>query len=580
MITKIKKIPKTLTGISGLDEITEGGLPKNRITLIAGTAGSGKTILAMEFLVKGATEYNEPGVFISLEESVSELTTNLASLGYNLETLIDKKKLYLEHIEIGHIETVETGQFNLEGLFIRLKRAIDRVGAKRVVLDSLDALFYTIKNEVLRRELNRLFAWLKQSGFTTILTTEAREGAITRNGLEEYIADCVLSLNNRITEQVSTRRLRIVKYRGSIHGVNEYPFTITKNGISVFPVLNETSEVRVSEERISSGILEFDEMLGGKGFFQGSSILVSGSAGTGKSSIAASLINSACVKKMRCLYCSFEENSKQITRNMASIGLRLEAHVKSGRLQFYFQRPTLQNLELHLIKIQKIIETFNPHVVILDPVTNIMSEGINSEIRYQLVKFVDFIKNRHCTILFTAAITLETIKGNASDEGISSMVDTWILLQDLEKNSERNRFLYVLKSRGMKHSSQVREFEITNEGILLIPVFIGGGMILTGSAKEEYENNAKIRHVIIENELKTNKREIERKRRIMEAEVLKLRTQFESTAAELNLEQGEKLVMEKLNEKDRKKLEQFRRGRSSTNNKHILKSFKTTKLKR
>lgn len=549
---------KVSTGIEGLDEITEGGFPRNRTTLIVGGAGCGKTIMAMEFLEKGAVLFNEPGVFMAFEEKTEELETNVASLGYNLKALIAKKKIYLEHIEVDRTEILETGEFDMEGLFVRLDTAINSIGAKRVVLDSLDALFYGLKYQVLRGELKRLFNWLKKKGVTVIITAESGENSLTRQGLEEYVVDCVVALDNRVVNQISTRRLRIVKYRGSVHGNNEYPFTINNQGVSVFPIIAKILDSKLSAERISSGIKGLDEMLSEKGYYQGASILVSGSAGTGKTSIAMSLVNALCKKKERCLYCAFEESPQQIIRNMGSIGLHLEPFIKSKYLQFYFYRPTLQNLELHLIKIQKIVEEYKPGIVVLDPVTNIMSENINSEIRYMLTKFVDFLKDKQITILFTAAITLETIKKNPSDEGISSMVDTWLLMRDIEKNSERNRGIYVLKSRGMKHSNQIREFKITDEGIELLPVFIGNGEVLTGSAKKEFELKEKTKQILSENEIRRNKREIEGKIKIMEAEAASLKAQFEATTDELKNTQDVERIAQKRNEQDTKELMHIR----------------------
>jgi circadian clock protein KaiC len=525
-VKKSLEIQKVLTGISGLDKITEGGLPKNRTTLIVGGPGCGKTIMALEFLVKGAREYDEPGVLLAFEEDVGELFVNVASLNYDLDGLVAEKKLYLEHVEIGCSEIIETGEFDLEGLFVRLGNAIDRIGAKRVVLDSFDALFYMLKYEVLRRELKRLLSWLKKKGVTTIITAEAGEKLLTRQGLEEYVVDCAILLDKRVVNQISTRRLRIIKYRGSIHGNNEYPFTISEQGMVIFPIISEIQDIAISLERISSGIKGVDEMLGGKGFFKGSSILVSGSTGTGKSSIAMSFVNECCIKKIRCLYCAFEEGPQQIMRNMKSIGLDMEQYKNSGYLQFYFHRPTLQNLELHLMVIQKIIEEYDPGVVVLDPVTNIMSEGADNEIRFMLVKFVDFLKNKQITILFTAAITLETIKSSLSDEGISSMVDTWILIRDIESNGERNRALYVLKSRGMKHSARIREFVITDKGIELLPVFTADGKVLTGSAKKTYVLREKNK-ISSERRLRKDEDEFQNQIKKIEAGIAKLKVQIE-----------------------------------------------------
>ena len=522
------RLKKAQTGINGFDEISDGGLPKNRPTIICGNTGCGKTVMSMEFLVKGALKYNEPGVFISFEETDDELTANMESLNFDLANLIKQKKIYVEYLEIDKTQNIEAGKYDLEGLFMRLQNAINRVGAKRVVLDSLDALFYGLDNVVLRQEIKRLFKWLKEKKITAIITSEIDNDFITKNGLEQYVADCVIALDNRVINQTTTRRLRIIKMRGSVHGNNEYPFVIDGNGISVLPLTSQLSNGNLSTNRISSGIKDLDSMLDGKGFFEGSSILVSGSAGTGKTSIAMSLINSTCKQNIPGLYCAFEESTSQITRNMSSIGLKIEPYIKSGVLKVYSSRPTLQNLELHLISIQKIIEEFKPKIIVLDPVTNLMSEGINSEIRQMLAHFVDYLKGLKITTLFTAAITLETIKSNPSDEGISAMMDTWILVRDIETNNERNRGIYVLKSRGMNHSAQVREFVITDNGIALLPIYLTPEGILTGSAKLEHTLKIQEEDKLRENKIKNEKREIERKRKIMEESIAVLREKFES----------------------------------------------------
>jgi circadian clock protein KaiC len=528
---KLKKAP---SGINGFDEITDGGLPKDRPTIICGNTGSGKTVISMEFLVKGALKYNEPGVFMSFEETKEELAANMESLHFDLDSLIKKKKIYIEYLDIDKSQNIEAGRYDLEGLFVRLKNAITGIGAKRVVLDSLDALFYGLDNNAIRPEIKRLFKWLKEKKVTAIITSESDNGFSTKNGLEQYVADCVIALDNRTVNQTTTRRLKIVKMRGSAHGINEYPFSIDLNGISVLPLTSQLANQSLSTVRISSGVKDLDGMLDGKGFFEGSSILVSGSAGTGKTSLAISLINATCIKKIRGLYCAFEESSSQITRNMRSIGLNIEPHIKSGLLKMYSSRPTIQNLELHLIAIQKIIEEFEPKIIVLDPITNLISEGVNTEIRQMLTHFVDFLKSKNITILFTAAITLETVKSNPSDEGISAMVDTWILVRDIETNSERNRGIYILKSRGMNHSTQVREFVITDDGLALLPIYISADGILTGSAKLEHTLQKEEQHKILQNEIRSMKSEIERKRKMMEENIALLRTKFESEVAILN----------------------------------------------
>jgi len=472
-VKKLKTAPvkflKSLTGIQGFDDITIGGIPKNRPTLLVGRAGCGKTVMGMEFLVNGTVMFNEPGVFMTFEEKTDELVLNVESFGYDLNTLIAKNKIYIEHVQIDSDEILVTGKYSIEGLFVRLEQAINKVKAKRVVLDSLDTLFYGLDYRILRSEFKRLFSWLKEKKVTAIITAELGDGFLTRQGLEEYVADCVIVLDNRVINQITTRRLRIVKYRGSLHGNNEYPFIIDEKGITVFPAISEAMQQKTSSKKISSGIPKLDEMLDKTGFYVGSSVLVSGSAGAGKTSVAASFANTICKNKESCFFCAFEEAPNQIIRNMKSIGLNLDLFVKSGLLNFYYARPTLQNLELHFIAIKKMISEIKPTVVILDPITNLMTEGPNSDIRSMLTRFVDYLKTEQITVMFTAAITLGSIERNPSDEGISSMVDTWMMVQDVESGGERTRSLYVMKSRGMVHSKEVREFIISSKGITLTP---------------------------------------------------------------------------------------------------------------
>lgn len=486
--TKRFIFPKSLTGIQGLDDITLGGIPKNRPTLLLGNTGCGKTIMAMEFLVNGIEMFDEPGVFIAFEEKTDELVLNVKSLDYDLNKYLTNNKIYIEHMHLNPEEIRQTGKYDLEGLFVRLEQAINKVKAKRVVLDSLDTLFYVLDYKILRSEFKRLLSWLKEKEVTAIITSEIGETFLTRHGLEEYVADCVIALDNRITNQITTRRLRIIKYRGSIHGNNEYPFIIDEKGITIFPIIREAYQQESSSQRISSGIKDLDEMLGKKGFYAGSSVLVSGTAGTGKTSLAASFAFSVCQAEKCCLFCAFEEAPNQVIRNMKSIGFHLEPFVKSGILTFYYSRPTLQNLELHFLAIKKIIDEIKPTVVILDPITNLMTEGPNSDIRSMLTRFVDYLKTLHITVMFTAAITVGSIERNPSDEGISSMVDTWIMVQDVEVNAERTRSLCVMKSRGMAHSNEVRKFKISSKGIALSPIDIGEKGSLSDSKRRTKEH--------------------------------------------------------------------------------------------
>ncbi len=458
-------IEKTRTGICGFDEITFGGLPKNRPTLVVGGIGTGKTFMSMHFLLNGVNHFEENGVFMTFEEKTNELVTNFSNFNIDIDELIKKKKLYFEHLHIAQYELHESGKYNIDGLFVRIEHAVDTINAKRIVLDSLDTLFTNLDINMLRNEFKKLFFWLKEKKITAIITAEQGDIYLTRLGLEENVADCVIELTNRIISQISTRRLRIMKYRGSFHANNEYPFIIDNEGMNVFPIATNLIEYNISNNRVSSGIKSLDAMLDGKGFFVGTSVLVSGSAGTGKTSLAAFFAKSNCENKKKCLLCAFEESSKQIVRNMKSIGIDLEQYVTSKNLFFYYARPTLQNLELHFMRIKSIIEVEKPDVIILDPITNLMTEGLNSDVRSMLTRFIDYLKTLQISVMFTAAITLKSIVINPSDEGISSMVDTWIMVEDIVTNNKRNRIIYILKSRGMPHSKDVKAFVISNDGI-------------------------------------------------------------------------------------------------------------------
>jgi circadian clock protein KaiC len=462
---KTKYLPKSPTGIVGLDKITEGGLPKGRPTLITGGAGCGKTLFAMEFLVNGAMQYDEPGVFIAFEENAEELAQNVTSLGFDLKQLIKQKKLIVDYVRIERTEIAETGEYDLDGLFIRLGYAIDSIGAKRVALDTLEVLFSALSNQgILRAELHRLFRWLKDKGVSAVVTAERGNGTMTRFSLEEYVADCVILLDHRVTEQVSTRRLRIVKYRGTLHGTNEYPFLISRNGVSVLPITSVALEHQVSSERISTGIAELDSMLGGKGFYRGSSILLTGTAGTGKTSLAATFADAACRRGEHCLYFAFEESANQLLRNMLSIGVDLRSHVKKGLLQFHASRPSLYGLEMHLITMHDLIQEQKPSIVILDPITDFSAVGSAAEIKATVTRIIDFLKSDQITALFISA-TSEEETADQSIVGISSLIDTWVSLRNLENNGEGQRGLFILKSRGMSHSNQVRSFELTDHGV-------------------------------------------------------------------------------------------------------------------
>lgn len=530
-ISAARNLPKSPTGIHGLDEITEGGLPAGRPTLVCGGAGCGKTLLAMEFLVRGAAEFGEPGVFMAFEETSEELTENVASLGFDLKKLVASKKLLLDYVFVDRAEYQETGEYDLEGLFIRLGYAIDSIKAKRVVLDTIEVLFGALPNQsVVRAELLRLFRWLKAKGVTVIMTGERGEGTLTRYGLEEYVSDCVISLDHRVVDQVTTRRIRVVKYRGTTHGTNEYPFLIEKDGISIWPITSVQLEHAASMERIPTGIERLDTMLGGKGFYRGNSILLSGTAGTGKTSIAAAFADATCRRGERCIYFSFEESPSQIIRNMGTIGIELEQWVKKGRLQFQTVRPFHYGLEMHLARTIKAISEFAPQVVIIDPISGLDTSGTTLEVKGAMMRLMDFLKGKGITAMLTD-LKMGGSRMEQTDAAISSLVDTWLVLRDLESNGERNRGLHVLKSRGMGHSNQVREFILSNEGIQLTDVYIGPSGMLTGSARVQQEGRERAERVTMKEEAERQQLALECKRAALEAQIAALRAEFSGEEA-------------------------------------------------
>lgn len=531
--TPATRLPKCPTGIQGLDEITAGGLPRGRPTLVCGGAGCGKTLLAAEFLVRGVMQFDEPGVLMAFEETEAELEANVASLGFDLEGLVRRKKIVLDYVHIEASEIQESGEYDLEGLFVRLGHAIDSIGAKRVVLDTLEVLFACLPNEaILRSELRRLFRWLKEKGVTAVITAERGRESLTRHGLEEYVSDCVIVLDHRVNDQIATRHLRVVKYRGALHGTNEFPFLIGNEGISVLPITSLALNHKVSAERIATGIVRLDAMLGGKGFFRGSSILLTGTPGTGKTIISANFAQAAGRRGERVLFFSFEESPDQIIRNMHSIGLRLDPLVKRGLLRFHSARPSLYGLEMHLATMFKEITTFKPHVVIIDPVTSLMASGTDSEGKGMVTRLIDFLKASQITSLFTSL----TQGGHAlqtSEAAMSSLMDAWLLLEDFEGNGERNRVLYVLKARGMAHSNQIREFLISAKGVDLVDAYIGASGVLTGSARAAQGALEKAAVLTSQQEAARRKRELERRREAIERQIGGLRSDYENETMEL-----------------------------------------------
>ena len=554
---ELEELEKCPTGISGLDQVTGGGLPKGRPTLVVGSAGSGKTLLSMEFLINGATRFNEPGVFVAFEETAEELSKNVASLGFDVQALVARKKLAVDYVYIERSEIEETGEYDLEGLFVRLGHAIQSVGARRVVLDTIEVLFAGLPNPaILRAELRRLFRWLKRVGVTAVITGERGEQSLTRYGLEEYVADCVIFLDHRVTDQLSTRRLRVVKYRGSAHGTNEYPFLIDEHGFSILPITSLGLAHAVSTEKVPTGIRQLDRMFDGGGYYRGSSVLVSGTAGTGKTSLAAFFADAACRSGKRCLYFAFEESESQLVRNMRSIGLDLAKWTRKGLLKVHSSRPEMQGLERHLVEMHKLIGEFKPQAVVIDPITNLIKVGGRLEVTSMLTRLIDTLKTEKITSLSTSLVT--DGGGAEAAAGISSLMDTWIALQDIESNGERNRGIMIMKSRGMAHSNQVREFKLTDRGVVIAEVYLGPSGVVTGSARASLEAREKEALAEQANEFNRKKRELERRRRVMQARIEDLKAGFEADREELERLVGEGREREKARAAQRRVMARMR----------------------
>jgi circadian clock protein KaiC len=531
----LARLAKCPTGIDGLDVITGGGLPRGRPTLVCGGAGSGKTLIGMEFLIQGIQQHGENGAFLSFEERVTDLAENVASLGYDLTALTADKRLVIDQVRIERGEIMESGEYNLDGLFIRLAAAIDEVGAKRVVLDTIETLFAALTNtHIIRSELGRLFGWLKEKGVTAIITGERGDGTLTRHGLEEYVSDCVISLDQRVTEQIATRRLRVVKYRGSAHGTNEYPFLIDEQGITVLPITAIDLNYQASRDVVSTGIPKLDSMLGGEGYYRGGSLLVSGTAGTGKSSIAAHFADAACRRGEQCIYFAFEESPGQIVRNMHSIGIDLGNLVEKDLLHFAAFRPCAFGLEVHLSTMLKRIDEIKPRIVIVDPVSSFVAAGTDNDAKSMLMRMIDLLKARQITALMTS-LTGGGHSAEQSEFGISSLIDSWVMLRNLEQAGERTRTLSIIKSRGMKHSNQARELVLSDHGVDLAEVFIGpAGDILTGSLRVAQETADRAAVAALEDETARKQTAMLRKRKLVEARIAEMEADIAAEADEVD----------------------------------------------
>ncbi|HET9718603.1 MAG TPA: circadian clock protein KaiC [Solirubrobacteraceae bacterium] len=530
-------LSKSPTGIHGLDEITQGGLPRGRTTLVCGGPGCGKTLLAMQFLVRGAVDFDEPGVFIAFEESTHELKENVASLGWDLADLEERGLVAVDHVRLEAGEIQETGPWDLDGLFIRLGAALEAVGARRIVLDTIETLFGSLGDEArLRSELRRLFRWLNDRGVTAIVTGERGAGTLTRHGLEEYVSDCVVVLEHKTHKQISTRTLRVLKYRGSLHGPDEYPFLIDDTGLSVFPASSMGLSYATTAARVSSGVSELDRMLG-DGLYRGSTVLVSGTAGSGKTSLAARFLEAGCQRGERGVLFAFEESPDQIIRNMRSVGIDLEPWVAAGQLRIDAVRPAAYGLETHLARMHRVIEEFQPTLAVLDPVSGLDGEAF--ELKSVISRKIDDMKGRGITAMMT---TLAQSADDGSGLGVSSLIDTWIDLSNIELDGERNRGVNILKSRGMAHSNQVREFQLTDNGIYIRDVYAGDHGVLMGSARRAQEARDRAEKIGQEVAADAKRRLLATRRSALEAQIAAIRDQLESETLELQaqIEAGER----------------------------------------
>jgi circadian clock protein KaiC len=532
-------LAKAPTGIEGVDQITGGGLPRGRPTLVCGMPGCGKTLFAMEFLVRGALQFDEPGVFVAFEETADELRDNVRSLGFDLDAMARRKQLIIDHVRVERSEIEESGEYNLDGLFIRIAHAIETVNARRVVLDTIEALFSGFSDDTtLRAELRRLFGWLKGKGLTAVITGERGDRHLTRRGLEEYVSDCVIVLDQRVHDQVSTRRLRIVKYRGTAHGTNEYPYLIDEHGMSVLPITSLGLKHAVSNELISTGVPALDVMFGGKGFYRGTSVLVSGTAGSGKTSIAAHFVAASCRRGERCLFFAYEESEAQIVRNMRSVGVDLRPWIDKGLLQIHSARPSTHGLETHLVAIHKLVRKVRPRAIVVDPISNLVAAGTVSQTNATLVRLIDFLKASAITAMFTS-LTTQGDRLEQTELGVSSLIDSWLLVRDLELNGERNRTLVILKSRGMPHSNQVREFLLTSSGIELRDPYLGVHGVLTGSARLAREASDREDELLRLEETTRVQGDLTIRRQAINAQIAALQDQLRIIAGDLDRVMGE-----------------------------------------
>jgi circadian clock protein KaiC len=531
LVNKKRNLEKRETFINGLDKILKGGLPKDRVTLVVGVPGSGKTNLALEFLYRGASD-NEPGIFLGFEETKESLRQNAWSFGWNLEALENDNKLSIIEGRLNP-ETLVSGKFSLKPLLSIISHKAQEMKAKRLVIDALDVLLQLLEEPfAVRSELHYLNHWLSQQGLTTILTLKPREDGSRLQDFFMSMVDCVIQLDTRVWNQVSTRRLRVVKYRGSDYGRNEFPFFISENGLQTIPINSINLKHKPFGRKFSTAISLLDRLLDG-GIYRASCTLIAGEPGTGKTLLTTTIIQEACRRGEKAVYVSFEESDQAIINNVRSAGINLEPYVKSGRLHFITAMPEATGAEEHLLNLMEAVEKVKPQHVVIDAISACARMGGTQAAYEYLMRALNLLKEKGITIILVNQTSGSREQLELSGIGISSMIDTVIFLSYVHGEGETNRTIQVLKSRGSAHSNQVRECLITDDGIEILDAYVGEAGVLTGTARKVQEARDRLNQLRQEALLKSKELELARVKAIMEAEMKRLQAEVESLTTEL-----------------------------------------------
>ena len=515
------------TGVKGLDDVLGGGIPQGHAMLLVGKPGTGKSILSMEYLLHGIELHKENGVYISFEESEKQIISNAASFGWKFEEMVKKNKLAISYIDMQPEQMRTVGDYDLSALILRVKGAIKKVNARRVVIDGINNLLSTFDDErIIRSDLLRLIREIKEVNATIFITGERGHDSWSKMGFEEYLADGLMHLDNRTDGNYQTREIQVVKCRGINHYTGKSPFIINSEGMSIRPLITADFDYKVLKSRVSTGIADIDNMLGGKGLYRGSTVYITGPSGAGKTSISSSFANGACSRGERALFLAFEESSDQIIRNMKSIGLSLDKWVNEKLLYFYTARATTNSLEGHLDNIMTMVREVEPTCVVLDPISAFRPIANENETKLMLIRLNDYLRARKITTVFTA-LSSDGEYSEHADVQLSSIADTWIVVRIMDYKGERNNVMQLMKSRGMSHSRQMKEMYFTGNGLKLQNVYQGPEGVLTGAARigqEKYEKLKEARNVI---EIDKNRKKIERKKSLLEASIEALKHEYE-----------------------------------------------------